>query len=303
MDRSFDPWKLYGALAAGMFAIGFAPIMVRAAPNSSAVLIAAWRTIFACLILLPYWWVMRKPKIGILTNREHIQVGLAGICLGLHFIFWVASLYYTSVASASVLVNIHPVIVILVERIWFKRSFRWSVWTGVLFVFGGAVFLGVADSQLSQGSPNPLLGNTLALIAAVMFVIYLFIGQKIRQKKEWIDYLFPVYTCAAITCLTAAFILGEGLFNITSTGLWAGFGLAVGPQIIGHGSTNYAVKYISPTLISTLVLVEPILATVLAFFIFEELPPVISLMAMVLIMAGISLTWKKVPAKSIESGY
>src|SRR5699024_10591444 len=305
MEKPFKPWKLYGALAAGMIAFGFAPIMVRFAPEASAVLIAAWRTVFASLILLPYWWATRKPEVGKLTNKEHFQVAFAGACLGLHFICWVTSLYYTSVASASVLVTVHPVLVILIERLWFKRSLKWSAWVGVIFAFGGAVLLGIADSQIGQSFANPLLGNALALTAAIIFVIYLFIGQKIRQKKEWIDYLFPVYTYAAVPCLAVTFILGDSLLDITTAGLWAGFGLAVAPQIIGHGSTNYAVKYISPTLISTLILVEPVLATILAFFIFDELPPLLSLAAMVLILAGISLTWKrdKDSQKSLDAGY
>ncbi len=303
MEQQYNPWKLYGSLAAGMAAFGFAPILVRFAPEASAILIATWRTLFASLILLPYWWVNRKPGEKAFLNKENMQIGFAGICLGLHFICWVASLYYTSVASASVLVTIHPVLVILVERLWFKRSFAWTAWIGVSFAFGGAVLLGIADSQIEQSFANPLLGNLLALTAAVIFVIYLFIGQKIRQKREWIDYLFPVYTYAALACLAVTFISGEGLFTVTATGLWVGLGLAAGPQIVGHGSMNYAVKYISPTLISTLILVEPVLATILAFLIFGELPPLLSLAAMGLILIGIGLTWKRDPKKSVDAGY
>ncbi len=303
MEKRFNPWKLYGALAAGMAAFGFAPILVRFAPEASAILIATWRTLFASLILLPYWWIQRQPIAEAFFNKEIMQMAFSGICLGLHFICWVASLYYTSVASASVLVTIHPVLVILVERLWFKRSFARTAWIGVAFAFGGAVLLGIADSRIEQSFSNPLLGNLLALTAAVIFVIYLFIGQKIRQKREWIDYLFPVYTYAALTCLAVTFILGEELFSVTAAGFWAGFGLAVGPQIVGHGSANYAVKYISPTLISTLILVEPVLATILAFLIFGELPPLLSLGAMGLILIGIGLTWKRDPKKSVDAGY
>lgn len=302
MNTEFNSWKLYGMLAAGMVAFGFAPIMVRLAPEASAILIATWRTIIASLILLPYWWAKRTQKNRFLS-KENMQMALSGICLGLHFICWVASLYYTSIASASVLVTMHPVLIILVERFWFKKSFAPSAWLGVALAFGGAVLLGVASSQLNQVAPNPLLGNLLAVIAAIIFAVYLFIGQRVRQKKAWIDYLFPVYTYAALACLAITIILGEGLFSITTAGLWAGFGLALGPQLIGHGSTNYAVKYISPTLLSTLILVEPILATILAFFIFGELPPLLSLGAMVLILIGIGLTWKRDTNKSVDAGY
>ncbi len=303
MNQQFNRLNLYGALAAGMAAFGFAPILVRFAPETSPVLIAAYRTVFASLVLLPYWWIKRKPSENGFFNKENLQMALAGGCLGLHFICWVASLYYTSVASASVLVTIHPVIIILVERIWFKRSFAWTTWLGVALAFSGAVLLGISDSQMEQSFANPLFGNMLAFTAAVIFVIYFFISQNVRQKKEWIDYVFPLYTYAAVTCIVTMVVLGESLFAVTAAGVWVGFGLAVGPQILGHGSLNYAVKYISPTLLSTLILVEPLLAAVLAFFIFSELPPLPSIAAMCFILVGIGLTWRRTSEKSIGSGY
>src|SRR5699024_9634783 len=116
---------------------------------------------------------------------------------------------------------------------------------------------------------------------------------KVRQKREWIDYVFPVYSWAAITCVVLAVVTGADLLNFSSAGLWAGFALAIGPQVMGHGSMNYVVKFVSPTLLSTLILVEPLLASVLAFFIFGELPPLLSIIAMVAILMGIGLTWRK----------
>ena len=69
--------------------------------------------------------------------------------------------------------------------------------------------------------------------------------------------------------------------------------MALGPQIMGHGSLNYAIKYISPTLLSTLILIEPLLASILALVIFKEWPESSSLVAMAIIIIGVSLTWKK----------
>jgi hypothetical protein len=47
-----------------------------------------------------------------------------------------------------------------------------------------------------------------------------------------------------------------------SDGHGIGLALAVGPTIIGHGSMNYAVKYISPTILATLILSEAVVAAV-----------------------------------------
>lgn len=293
MPHDYPKVKVLAALLVGLTAFGFSPILVRFATDTSPLVLVVYRTGFAAAMLLPFWLWLRsdQPRKG--KSRERWWIALSGICLGLHFTCWIASLYYTSVASASVLVTIHPIIMILVERFWFKRSFETTTWIGVFFAFAGSIFLGISDSQIEQDFADPLFGNFLALTAAVIFVVYLLIGQEIRQKRDWIDYVFPVYFYAAAACILIAVAAGKNLLNISTIGVWAGAGLAFGPQILGHGAMNFAVKYVSPTLLSTLVLVEPLLASVLAFFLFAEMPPPTSIAAMVIILAGVGLSWRR----------
>lgn len=295
MAEEYPKSKVLAALAAGLIAFGFAPILVRTTPETPALVLASYRTVLAVLMLLPYWLYKRTKSRPASTGKrkEQIMIVLAGVCLGLHFACWISSLYFTSVASASVLVTVHPVILILVEKLWFKRSFAFTTWVGVFFAFSGSVLLGISDSQIEQDFANPLLGNALAFAAALIFVVYLLIGQQIRQNKEWVDYVFPVYFYTALTCVVLALAFGNNLLEISPVGFAAGAGLAFGPQILGHGSMNFAVKYVSPTLLSTLILVEPLFASILAFFLFNELPPLGSIIAMSIILAGIGLTWKR----------
>lgn len=293
MPQDFPKTKVFTALAAGITAFGFAPILVRVTPETPALVLASYRTFFAVLMLLPFWLYKKNKANQQNKRKERIMIMLAGLFLGLHFACWISSLYYTSVASASVLVAIHPVILILVEGLWFKRPFAWTAWLGVFLAFSGSLLLGISDSQIEQPFTNPLLGNLLALTAAVIFVFYLLIGQRIRQKRAWIDYVFPVYGFAAFTCIVLTLGAGQNFLNISYVGIAAGAGLAFGPQILGHGSMNYAVKYVSPTLLSTLILTEPLIASVLAFFLFDELPPVISIIAMSIILSGVGITWKR----------
>lgn len=293
MQKEYPKTKILLALAAGLIAFGFAPILVRATPETPPLVLASYRTVLAVLLLVPYWLYKRLKTNLSDSKKDKLLVAFAGVCLGLHFCCWIASLYYTSVASASVLVTIHPVILILVERIWLKRSFAKATWIGVFLAFVGSVILGISDSQIEQDFADPLFGNFLALSAALIFVVYLLIGQKIRQKREWIDYVFPVYLFSAISCVVLALAVGNDLTDISLKGAAVGLGLAVGPQIMGHGSMNFAVKFVSPTLLSTLILVEPLFASVLAFFLFAELPPLTSILAMSIILIGVGLTWKR----------
>lgn len=281
-------------LLIGLSTFGMAPIMVRFATDTEPLALAALRTGFAVLFLFPFWFPQRKSiselkSLGI----SRFLLALTGICLGLHFTFWIASLNYTSVASASVLVTIHPVMLIVAESLIFKRRFRGIVWVGVVVAFAGSALLGIADEASLEAFPNALFGNALALTAAVIFVIYFMLGRKIRQYTEWLDYVFYVYLYATITSLTLAIFWVGGIPAVSSTALLVGVGLALGPTILGHGSINFAVKYVSPTLLSTLVLSEGVFAAVAAYFIFGEIPSMLSIGAMTIILAGVSLTWYK----------
>ncbi len=299
MSEAYSKVKVYLILAIGLTTFGFAPILVKFATEYSALLLVSVRTVAAFILLIPLYLFQKKSKKYDVksTGNEGKWIAFAGIALGLHFILWISSLYYTSVASASVLVTIHPIMLIVAERALYKMEFAPTVWVGVFVAFAGSVLLGISDYNAEATFSNPLLGNAMAFAAAAIFAVYFLIGRRIRQNRSWLGYVFPVYGYAAITCV-AILIVVEGIpRQFDPLLLWVGLGLAIGPQIMGHGSLNYAVKYVSPTLLSTLILTEPIFATALAFFILGELPPILSFVAIFVTLVGVAFTWKKKPAR------
>ena len=288
----FSKIKVFYLLAFGILAISFSPILVRVATSSSPYLIATVRTGFAFMLLFPFYLSQNNNKgLQYLSKNDHFLVVISGILLGLHLIAWISSIYFTSIASASVLVAIHPIIIIIFERFVFRTRFIGSVWVGVIIAFIGSVIIAYSDFDGDTNYLNPLLGNSLAAFAAVIFAGYFLIGNRIRQRRKWINYVFPVYGYAALTCLLALIFVDGFKHEFTLVVALVGFGLAIGPQIAGHGALNYAVKYISPTLLSTLILFEPIISSFLAFFIFGEIPYLLTFVGMVIVFIGIVLTW------------
>jgi drug/metabolite transporter (DMT)-like permease len=279
-------------LAAGLATFAFAPILVRLAGDAHPLELATIRTVSAALFLLPFWLYQKKKQAvqeGY-TRKEKIRAILAGGCLGLHFIFWIASLGYTSVASASVLVTTHPILLILIESLLMKRHFSRLTWIGVFTAFAGSVWLGLSDSNYSGQFEHATLGNMMALTASALFVLYFILSSSLRQKSTWTDYIFRVYFATAVTCTLLMIVLQVPL-TLGLPVVVCGIALALGPQILGHGSLNYAVKYISPTILSTLILTEPVFATILALILFAELPLIMSIIAMFIILTGVLLSW------------
>jgi drug/metabolite transporter (DMT)-like permease len=63
--------------------------------------------------------------------------------------------------------------------------------------------------------------------------------------------------------------------------------MALGPQILGHSSLNWALRYLSATYVTIAVLGEPIGATLLAWWLLGERPSYWALGGGVLILIGI----------------
>lgn len=303
MAQLYSKLKVYSILTIGLATFGFAPILVKFATDYSALLLVTIRTSGAFLMLVPLYLYKKKSNKYDLkpASSESKWMALAGIALGLHFTLWTASLFYTSVASASLLVTIHPILLIIAERVLYKYKFAYTVWAGVFIAFSGSVLLGISDYSAKVLFENPLLGNLMAFGAAVIFAVYFLIGGKIRQSRSWLGYVFPVYGYAAATCLVILLFVEGFPSQIDLHLLAVGLGLAVGPQLMGHGSLNFAVRYVSPTLLSTLILTEPVFATILAFFILSEVPAWLSLIAILVTLSGVALTWKNKVRQPIDA--
>jgi drug/metabolite transporter (DMT)-like permease len=292
-DQGPSTLRLVLLLGAGLATFAFAPILVRFAGDVHPVTLAVIRTVSAALFLMPLWLRQRLRQEGAArawSGKDNLYAAAAGGFLALHFVFWFASLSYTSVASASVLVTIHPVILIVVESATGTGRFRAITWAGVITAFGGSALLGIMDTDPAATYTNPVLGNTFAVLAAVLFVFYLLLSRRLRTRANWLDFVFRVYAGTAGGCLLVFLVLGIS-FQASLIAWICGIALAIGPQILGHGSINYSVKYVAPTLLSTLILAEPVFAIILAGFLFEEIPSLAESLAMIVIMAGVGLAW------------
>lgn len=285
-------WLVTVALLFGMLNFGFAPVLVRVAGDVDPFALAVVRTASAAIVLIAIWALSSRSERHPYSRNENLLALGAGFALGLHFICWIAAIMLTSVASASVLVTIHPVILILIEAYYFQRKFTGLVWTGVFMAFSGSVVLGISDATSDTGFEHALRGDFLAVMAALLFVVYFLLSQKLRQTSDWLGYITRVYGITALTCIGVAAAVGAD-FSMPLVALAAGIGLGLGPQIAGHGAMNYAVKFISPAILATLILVEPVLGSLLAWGLFNEVPPGLSILAIIIILCGVLMAWVK----------
>ena len=214
----------------------------------------------------------------------------AGALLAVHFGLWITSLSYTSVATSVVLVTASPIFLAIVSRFLFGQRLSRLAIAGIAVSLGGGVLISYGNWQLG---PRPLQGALLAVGGALAVSGYLLIGQRLRQGTGLLSYTLVVYSSAAVLLLASALFLGYGLTGYSGRTYVMLALLALVPQLLGHSSLNWSLRFVPATLVAVAVLGEPVGATLWAFLFLHEVPTTAELAGGVLILAGIFLAMSK----------
>lgn len=289
-------------LLTAVLAVSTSAILIRFAQNDApSLVIAALRIAVASLALAPIAWVRHSAELRALTRRELWLALFSGLFLAVHFATWISSLEYTTVASSVVFVSTGPLWVALVSPIFLKEHLSRAALVGLGLSLLGGTIVGLADAcSWNSGLNCPSLstalegramwGNFLALMGAWAVTGYFVIGRKLRAGMSLIPYIFLVYSVSALALLATVFITREPLTGYKPvTYLWIVL-LALVPQLIGHSTYNWALRYIPATLVATVNLGEPIGSSILAFIILGEVPGTLKIFGALFILLGIYLS-------------
>ncbi|MBE9029709.1 DMT family transporter [filamentous cyanobacterium LEGE 11480] len=278
-----------------MMAIATAAIFIRCAVNTAGVshpsfslVIAASRMSLAALLLTPQFW-LNQSSIPWHNHRAIAYAVGAGITLAIHFAAWVTSLSYTSIAASTVLVTTTPIWTTLTCRVYFKEAMsNWSI-LGLAIACSGSLRI-ATDHMQTASAADPMLGNSLALIGAVMATAYLLLGRCAQQNGlATSHYSLLAYSTAAIVLLPLPLLNGVSYFGYAPMTYGWFILLAIVPQLIGHTSFNWAIRHVSPSLVTLTILAEPIGASWLGYLIFQEIPTTQTLQGSGMILSGITI--------------
>jgi len=276
----------------GTAAVSLAAIFIRLAQADQipSLYIAAARMVIATLVLTPITLHQHFPLIRVLKRNDLLLALLSGLFLALHFATWILSLEYTSVLISVVLVSTSPLWIAILEVIFLRVRLGRAMILGLLIGLGGSIVAGLASSSnaVSPGK-DPLLGSILAITGAVCVAIYLVIGRKLRAQLPLLPYIWLVYGCAALILVVAVIAAGLPLTGYAPRGyLWLA-GMALLPQLIGHSSFNYALKYLPATFVGIVNQLEPALSAIAAVVIFQEIPQTLQILGSIAILVGVML--------------
>lgn len=295
MDSLKPPtWKVWLILTAGILSVSTAAIFIRLAfaaveaeSLGFSLVLAASRLTLASLFLIPVWRNFRAVPL----QKQALAYSIAaGIFLALHFAAWITSLAYTSIVASATLVTTNPVWVALLSWVWFKEKPSLMTTGGILLALAGSVGIALAGQGEATVGSNPLLGNFLALAGSWAVSLYFLLGREAQRHGLTIgNHVALTYTTAAIVLLPLPFFFGAGYTGYPmQVYLWILL-MALFPQLVGHTSFNWAVRWISPTLVTLTILAEPIGASILGILVFQEKPGWAVLLGAIVILLGVAI--------------
>ena len=272
-------------IVVGVIGISLSSIFVKYSSAPSAVT-AAFRLLWTVVLLSPAALGRRtvRAEFRQMGKKNLILSALSGVFLALHFWLWFESLKHTSVASSTTIVCTEVIWVSLGFCLFMKGKLSKKAVAAITVTLLGSMLVALADSASGGGQ---LYGDILALLGAVAVAVYTLLGRAVRRSVSTTAYTYVVYIACAAVLLAASLAQGQQLFAYGASAPIVGLLLAVFSTILGHSIFSWCLKYFSPSFVSASKLCEPVVAAVLAGFLFGEIPGWLQVAGGALILGGV----------------
>jgi drug/metabolite transporter (DMT)-like permease len=282
MNKTKVPIPVF--LLIGIIAISFSAIFVRWSDAPAAVT-AMYRLLMTNVLMLPFLWSYRS-EITRIRLRDWLRTAASGIALGLHFLFWMDSLRFTTVASSTAILTLEPIFVLVGAFLLYGQRTSRAAFMAMCVAIVGAICIGWGDFQFSGAA---LKGDFLSLIGTVAVALHMLWGKGLRERISAFVYSFFVFLFAGLVLAITNAISGTS-FTAYPAKEWGVFLLlAIIPTVFGHYVFNWLLKYMKASSVSMTVLGEPLGASILAYFLLGEKITTIQLLAGCLLLVGVGL--------------
>jgi drug/metabolite transporter (DMT)-like permease len=266
----------------GVFCSSTAALMIKASHLHPAVL-ASYRLLFATVLLSPLYFSLLHKHRASFSIRDLRLVLLPGVTLALHIITWAQGAKLADSASASLIVNMVPIVMPFLLFFMDGEVITGKEVIGTLVSLSGMVLLAAANFGVDRQN---FLGNIICFGSMFFLSFYLAQGRVSRHFPSIWLYLVPLYAIAGMICLVvAAFVANP--FEVQPTREYIlVLGIALVPTMLGHSIMNYSMKHLRGQVVSVLNLGQFVFAGILAYILFHEAPRPVFYGACALVVGG-----------------
>jgi drug/metabolite transporter (DMT)-like permease len=289
-----SPFRIFIILFIAVLSVSTAAIWIRLAMKAAndytmgfSLFLAASRLIISALILIPS---ASKIKSDRATTQAILFAVIAGVCLACHFASWITSLAFTSIVASTTLVTTNPIWVGILSRFFWQEKLSRLTILGIGIALIGGVLIGLGNGENINSGSNPFLGNGLALIGAIMASLYIIFGTQAQQLGLSIrSYVTIAYSTGAIALFPLPLFFDRQYTGYSGSVYFYIILMAVLSQTIGHTGFNWALRWLSPTLVTLSILGESIISSILGAIVFQEIPSPAVIWGGLIVLLGVAI--------------
>ena len=284
----------YGAIFTAIVALSLAAIFTRLSERE----LGPFATIFNrfWIATLIFWGIHKfqgegkkkqSEKNEGYTRKDLVLLVASGIMFWGCLAFWAWSLTQTGVANSTILHNLTPLFTTLGGWMLFGQRFDSRFLSGLVLAIAGGTALGVGDLQV--GADN-FVGDIAALLSAVFSAANLMLIERLRAKFSAATII--LWCCGIGTVFSLPAVLafeGTRIFPVSAFGWLSVIGLAVICQVVGQGLQAYSLKSLPSGMVGIFLLLDPVLAAMVAWAVFAESLTLTNWIAFSIILFGIYL--------------
>ena len=278
--RERDDIHLIAAVTA-VFAWGVGPVFNKAMTVSTPSIVF-WRM----AVGLPIMLLMAYRIGGGISRDVWRRTALPGLLFSPSLITGFSSGKMTSVANATLVTTLQPVLVVFIApKLFGERLTARQVWWSGLSMAGVLTVVMAAAST----SGAHLSGDLMAAANVVIWTGYFILAKRLRLDgvNSW-AFLGAVFTWAAVVILPFGLLASNDLGQMQALDWWCVLGMALGPGLVGHGLMTWSQSHVGVTMASLLGLLSPVISTSLAWMVFGESLTLIQMLGAVVVLGSLA---------------
>ncbi len=274
-----------GVLLACVAVLAFStsPVFVLAAAPLSAFVITFGRLAVGALCTVTLGRLYRQPLLPARADWP-LFVGF-GLITALHFLAYIASLNFTTIAHSLAIVYTAPIFVTFFSATLLGEPITLRKWCGVLITVAGMAVLVGFEPRMEW---RMALGDLLALISAITFGLYSVAGRSQRVRYGLFTYTGAVYGLAALWALPAA-VLTFSPAGVAPRSALALLAAGLIPLGLGHTLYNAAVRRVHATIVNLIASQEVTGGVLLGAVLLGQLPQANEIVGAAVALIGIAL--------------
>ena len=247
------------------------------------------------LFLIFYVFFIRER----VEKKDYFSFALCGLFgVAINQLFFFEGLNLTTPINAAIIMTTNPILVIIISAFLIGEKITLQKIIGIFFGIVGAGTLILNSGSISFDN-DFFIGNILVFINATSYAIYLVLVKGLMKKYQPLTVMFFVFLFGLI------FVLPFGYQQLTSVNIYLFTSdiylkvlfVVVCTTFIAYLFNAFALKTLSPSVVSIYIYLQPVLASVIAIIYNSDSIDYIKILSSLFIFIAVFLV--SIPSKKV----